>query len=49
MKNKEGEKEITNNGTPYTDEQWKAWYTNHTSSDELSNNSEYIEDELANI
>ncbi len=24
-----------NNGTPFSDEQWKAWYTNHKSSDEI--------------
>ena len=27
--------EQTGNGTPYTDDQWKAWYTNHKSSDEV--------------
>jgi len=23
------------NGTPYTDDQWKGWYTQHKSSDEM--------------
>lgn len=27
--------EFEGNRTPYTDDQWKAWYTNHKSSDEL--------------
>lgn len=26
---------VKKNGTPYSDEQWKQWYTNHKSSDEL--------------
>lgn len=30
----------TNNGTPYTDEQWKRWYSNESSSDRAQQEEE---------
>lgn len=40
---------MKDNGTPYTKEQWKKWYQNHKSSDELRQEAEEsinVEDEL---